>query len=442
MGSGEQRRRLGRRLAWWLVVAGGLVMAYGAIATGPYRPDLVDPDPACLVRGECSPAEIESALRALWWVVGAGGVLALIGVALATWLMPTTTRPARSARLPVLVHAGSAGALVTLVPLVLAVPGLIVLLWGGTHAVPLLLAAVWLAQAGVVTWLDGLAGRPAGTPRRAWMTGLGASAAGIGAAAWLFLGDRAFFLPWWAYVLVDGAALALAVLLGRLVTDPVGGRPGDRVRRVAALAGVLGVVGLAVVAVVAAQPGPWPVAVSAPGRGPVPSPPSPPPSSAPGPPSAPSPSAPPPVPAEVPCTHDDLAFDVPGFDAAMGARGASIRATNLGAQPCWVEGVPVVTLLQGGRPLELTVEPGQAPTGGPAVAARVGIAPGGSALALLTWRTYAGWADAETPQAVTVALDAGSPPEPVDVVSGGQPAPFDLADGGAWGIAPWAPPWD
>jgi hypothetical protein len=440
MSSGEQRRRLGRRLAWWLVVAGGLVMAYGAHATGPYRPDLLAPDPACLVRGECTPAQIEAALRDLWWAVGVGAAVALLGVLLATWLMPTAARPPRRARLGALAHAAIAGGLATFVPLVLAVPGLIALLWGGEHAVPLLVAAVWLGQAAVVTWLEGPAGNPAGTTRRMWACALLASAAGIGAVAGVLLVRGGFFLPWWGFALVDGAGVGLAVLTVRLVVDPLAVRPGARLRRMAALAGVLGVVGLAVVAVVATRPGPWPVGSPPAVRPPVPGPPSSP-SPAPGPPPAPSPTPPPPVPAEVACTPDDLAFEVGGFDAAMGARGASIRATNLGAQSCWVEGVPVVTLLQGGRPLDLTVEPGQSPTGGPAAVTRVGIAPGGSALALLTWRTYAGWADGQTPQAVTVALGAGAPAEPAAVASA-DPVPFDLADGGAWGIAPWTAPWN
>jgi hypothetical protein len=60
--------------------------------------------------------------------------------------------------------------------------------------------------------------------------------------------------------------------------------------------------------------------------------------------------------------------------------------------------------------------------------------------ALLTWRSYGGWADLETPQSVATALDANSSlvAAPITGVSG--PAPFDIADGGAWAIAPWAPP--
>lgn len=136
----------------------------------------------------------------------------------------------------------------------------------------------------------------------------------------------------------------------------------------------------------------------------------------------------------------DLSFSVGGFDAAMGQRAAALEATNVSTVPCFVEGVPVVTLTQG-RPLRLIAEPGQAPSGGPAPVQRVGLAPGGSAFALLTWRTYGGWADQETPQSLTVALAAGSPPVRADVVDDHGPAPFDIADGGAWGIAPWAPPW-
>ena len=74
---------------------------------------------------------------------------------------------------------------------------------------------------------------------------------------------------------------------------------------------------------------------------------------------------------------------------------------------------------------------------------RVHLAPGGSAFAFLTWRTYTGWADAETPQTVTVALDPASPAQEAAVNADHGPAPFDIADGGTWGIAPWAsPPWE
>jgi hypothetical protein len=146
------------------------------------------------------------------------------------------------------------------------------------------------------------------------------------------------------------------------------------------------------------------------------------------------------VSADVPCAQQDLAFRVVGFDGAMGARAASIQATNTGTAACWVAGVPVVVLLQGGRPLALQVGPGETPEGTPAQGDRVDVAPGGAAYALLTWRTYGGWADAETPQALTVALDASSSLVDAALPAGSGPAPFDIADGGAWGVEPWAPP--
>jgi hypothetical protein len=148
------------------------------------------------------------------------------------------------------------------------------------------------------------------------------------------------------------------------------------------------------------------------------------------------------VDADVACDQADLGFAVTGWDAAMGARFASLQATNTGARPCWVEGIPAVTLLQGGRPLQLPAEPGQTADGSPAVVQRVGIAPGGNAYALLDWRTYAGWADDTTPQSVTVALAPGEPPVEAGIIGGPGPAPFDIADGGEWGIAAWAPPWN
>jgi hypothetical protein len=153
---------------------------------------------------------------------------------------------------------------------------------------------------------------------------------------------------------------------------------------------------------------------------------------------APTPLAP--VAASVPCAQQDLSFAVAAFDGAMGARAASLQATNLSAAPCWVEGTPVVVVMQGGRPLSLSVGPGRTPDGAPAVPQRVGLAPGGRANALLTWRSYGGWADLETPQSVATALDADSSLVAAQITGVSGPAPFDIADGGAWAIAPWAPP--
>ena len=100
-----------------------------------------------------------------------------------------------------------------------------------------------------------------------------------------------------------------------------------------------------------------------------------------------------------------------------------------------------MTLLQGGRPLQLTLAPGEMADGSPVVVQKVGIAPRGHAFAQLDWRTYGGEADDTTPQSVTVALTTGARPVPAGIVGGPGPAPFDIADGGSWGIGPWAPPW-
>jgi hypothetical protein len=43
---------------------------------------------------------------------------------------------------------------------------------------------------------------------------------------------------------------------------------------------------------------------------------------------------------------------------------------------------------------------------------------------------------------VTVALDPSTTLAPAAVPADVGPAPFDIADGGAWGIAPWAAPGD
>ncbi len=164
------------------------------------------------------------------------------------------------------------------------------------------------------------------------------------------------------------------------------------------------------------------------------------PTAPPGPTSAPI-AAPTPVPTPAPvladagCAPDDLQLTPGGWDAAMGLRAAAVVARNTGSGACWLEGVPEIALAQGGRPLRLAVRAGEvggspAPTG-----ERVGLAPGGAASVLLTWRTHAGWADATTPQTLTVTPVAGGPP--VDLPLGG--APMDVIDGAEVGVTGWRP---
>jgi hypothetical protein len=442
-----QAREIVRRWAWAPVLLGLLVMALAGMRATRYRPGWFDPDdgpPCSSTPGGC-PADLDAVLRGLWWWVGVGGVLVGIGVALTVWRCSAVRGSAPARGLPVVVHAlvvglCGGGLLVPLtVPLLLA--GFM-----GPHAVPSALVAVWLIQAGATAGLGHALGAADTSARRAWLTGLVAGAAALAVAGALFLSTWTPFDPWWTVPLTDGATLALTVVLLRLLTDhrDVGRRA--LVMRAAGVLGVLVVAGAALTtAVVAArEPDRSTVADLGPAP-PVPLPTTEPPAPltvAPLPPPAPTPAvpSPPTVDAAVPCAQEDLRFVVTGFDAAMGARATSLQATNIGTAPCWVQGTPVVTVLQGGRPLGLTVEAGRSPTGGPAVVQRVGIAPSGSAFALLTWRTYAGWADGETRQTVTAALDPASPAVDVPVNAPYGPAPFDIADGGIWAIAPWAPP--
>ncbi|MGY1623084.1 DUF4232 domain-containing protein [Geodermatophilus sp. SYSU D00965] len=436
--------RVLRAAAWPTLLAGLVLMAWAGLRSARYRPGWLEPEVACLRSGECRPADVEAGLTALWWAVGAGAVVLAVGVVLVALRRPPVAvgPPARGR--PPLVHAVVVAAAGSAVGLLLELP-LLVALFAGAHAVPAALAVLWLVQAEVLAGLGLRLGPPGTSPRRAWLTGLAVSGAAtflvalaVG-AGWAGSGD------WWLLLLADGALLGLGTAVARLTGEA--GRGGSPRHAAVALAvfgvaafvllgGVQALVRTGVPALVALGP-PLPEepaltapAPTAPPASPVPLPP-------------PVTTPPPPrVAADVPCAVGDLDLAVVGFDAAMGARAASVQARNTGDAPCWVEGVPVVTLLQGGRPLALTVEPGRSPTGGPAPVERVGIAPGGTALSLLTWRTYAGWADAQTPQSVTVALDAGSPAVEAGIVGGAPQVPFDIADGGAWGIAPWAPPWN
>ncbi len=431
-------RRVGT--AWVVLLGGSVVLAWAGLRSSRYRAAWLESEPACVADGGCTGVDIGAALALLWWVVAAGGALVLVGVVLTLWWLPARRPAAAGRRWPAAVHALLAGLLASGVGWLLAVP-VLVALFLGPHAWPAALAGAWLLQAGVVGGLHLVLGGPAVSPRRAWGTGLAAGAAGVAATLWAAVAVEAAFDHPAVLLLVDGGTVALVVLLARLLADDgVLGGAGPLARAVAGAAAL-------VLAAVAVQAGAGFVRPPPPVSAPVdPAPVDPAPVDPAPPVPVPVAATPPrPVDAEVPCAQEDLDLTVTGFDAALGARAASVQARNTGEVPCWVEGVPVVTLLQGGRPLSLTVEPGQAPAGGPAtvqrVGMRVGIAPGGTALSLLTWRTYAGWADAETPQTVTVALDPTAPPVEVGIVGGPPAAPFDIADGGSWGIAPWAPPW-
>jgi Protein of unknown function (DUF4232) len=423
-----------------LALVGLVWTAVAGMAAGQYVPGWFDPDdgPPCALRpGGCGLDGPAASLRALWWWVGAGGLVVAAGVALTVWALDPARSDGPARRLPAVPHALAAAVLSPLVLVPLAPVGLFLLLVGGTaHVLVALLLLGWLAEAAGLAVLDHAVGERGLSTRGRAVGSLAAAALAVGVTAVDQVRDPG---PLGAPVLARHvAALALAVLVTRFLVAPA--VPGGRGRAVGAAVGagaVLAVAALVLVPVLqATQPAP-PDVVAAPPSSVAPDPTAPPVTPTPTP-----PPTPPLVTADAPCAQSDLDFSVGGFDAAMGARAASLVATNTGTSPCWLEGVPVVVLLQGGRPLALQVGPGETPEGTPAESQRVGVAPGGTALALLSWRSYGGWADQETPQAVSVALDPSTTLVTAAMPADPGPAPFDLADGGAWGIAPWAPPWN
>jgi hypothetical protein len=428
----ETARR--RSLGWpaGLVAAGLVVMLAAGVRASRYRLAWGERLPRCVPSGDCTEAGAQAALGHLWWAVGSGASVVLLGVVLAAVLLPAgpTASPART--MGPVGHAALAGGAGLIASAVLAVPGSAALALS-QQAWATALCGLWIGQAVILAALDqGVGVLPA---QAAWLTGLGASGGALLAASGPFLTGQSRY-SWDEFVLVDALALTAVVLAVRLGTAWIGGpsgpparSPGSRPRAAALL---FALASAAAVALPAPEQAAQPVAGPAPSHVPaIPTVPAP----------APTPTAIPlaPVAASVPCAQQDLRFSVVGFDGAMGARAASLQATNMGPAPCWLEGTPVVVVMQGGRPLSLSVGPGETADGAPAATQRVGLAPGGTALAVLAWRSYGGWADLETPQSVATALDANSSLVSAQVTAAG-PAPFDIADGGAWTIAPWAPP--
>jgi hypothetical protein len=422
-----------RRWGIAALVVGLLVVLGAGVRASSLRPSWFDPGdgPPCARRPDGCPADIDSALTGLWWVLAAGGLLALAGLVLAVASLPLLRRTAAPGVHPLTraVVVGVAGGAVAF-PLL---TGAFVAVLSGPQLGVAALAVAWLAQAATVAALEVALGGPG--PRRAAVTGL--VVVGLAAAGTVAFVHRGWPAPV-AWVVMDGALLALlSALAGAIGVPRVPGRRAPEAQAVVALVVVLAAVVAGAATLTALDAGPPAVVAKNPAL------PEPAPLDPPEPAPEPEPQAPPPLPpveAAVPCAQEDLSFRIAGFDAALGARAASVEARNDGPGPCWVEGVPAVSLVQGGRPLALAVEAGRTPSGEPAAVQRVGLAPGGTALALLTWRTYGGWADAQSPQSVTVALTAGQPPVEVAVPGDHGPAPFDITDGGKWGIAPWAPP--
>jgi hypothetical protein len=445
----ERRERLLGRVAWLLGGPAALVAVVSAWTAGRYLPHFGTGPSVCQDGAQCSPAELAAGLRFHWWVTGSALVVLVIALVLGACAVPAARTGAERHPLPPPVHAAVAGLAGGVLAAVSGL-GLVFAAFISYQAIAVVAVGAGAVQALVLGGIDGLVGGPGSTLRRSWLTALVASAAGVlsGAAVIGWVTGSSATDSWGGVAAVDGAGVAVAVLAGRLlgrhadrVVEP--GPPPSPVRTALGAAALLTAVALALVAawLPAVQPvGPrsWHAASAAPAATPAPNPvPEPLPTPVPAP--APTPAPPrPAVVTDVPCTTADLSFETGVFDAAMGARFSSVQARNTGDAACYLEGFPAVTLLQGGRPLTLTVEPGRDPSGNPSVPVRVGLAPGDTAFAFLGWRTYAGWADATTPQSLTVALTSGGPPADVRIVSPHGGAPFDIADGGAWEVAAWA----
>ncbi|MPQ98424.1 DUF4232 domain-containing protein [Modestobacter sp. I12A-02628] len=431
------RRRAIGWVTWTTAAVAGAVAVEAAVGAARYVRGFPDGTRPCELVEACTEAQVVDALSAAWWTTGTALAVAVAALFAGAWSLSSSPveRPLRPRSATAqAVATGVAGALVCFV----GSAGLLFALFASAQMLGVAFTVLGLLQAVVVHGVDSNWGPGSSSPRRSWLTAMASSTAATVALTAVATRLTAPVDGWWLAVAIDALVLAGAVLALRLTA-------GRSVRVIAAGALCVGLLTAACAAWLVTGLVPDPVTVRWP-AGPVARPPSQPDPEPVPPPSTPAPApatSPPPRPvvlADVPCDPAVLSFLVPGFDGAMGARAASVQATNTGDRACWVEGAPVVTLLQGGTPLQLTVTPATDPSGGPAVAGRIGLAPGDRAVVPLSWRTYGGWADDETPQSLTVALVAGAPPVDVPFFATYGPAPFDIADGGAWQVGAWALP--
>jgi len=413
-------------LAVWLGVA--LLVVVTTRSAG-WQPPFIDPDDPlpCEMRVDGCPADVAAASTALWWWSLVPVAVVLVGAVVSAASRPAEPAAPGGQPSPAL-HLGAAGAGAAVLS-VLGVGPLLVSVVVSPHTELVVVVLGWLVVAWFLRVVDGAIGPHGVAPRRRALDALAVAAVALAVWTW-----RAHTAPGGLPAIAAAAGtVALAVVactaLALLLRRPTG-------RRAAVALPVVAVLSVAAAVVTTTRPSD---VVAAPPVVADPAPSTPPglPADGASPATDPVPTAPPTgVDVDVPCTPADLALTVGGFDAALGARAASVVATNTGTTPCLLVGTPTVTLLQGGRPLQLTVEPGRDPSGNPAVVVPVGLAPGAAAFVLLGWRTYGGWADAGTPQSVTVDLGSGAVPAALPTDLG--PAPFDVADGGTWEIAPWA----
>jgi hypothetical protein len=408
-----------------VTAAGVLVMVLAAVVASRYTPFWFDPDEGCALLGRCSGPAADAVLRGMWVLEWGGLGLVLLGLVGTGLRLRATPAPPVPRPLPAWAHA-AAGALLGMLLCVVLGWSVLVAVLLSEQAVPAGLCVHWLAQAAAVTALDRHVGPAHRSELPAWSAGLAVSAVAVAVP----VGTAALGGPVRALPVVAGAALAAGVLVRRAWAWRAGHVAGGLRSRsgVGAAAVALAACGAAFLLVdrSGAEPAPAPPPVLA---APVP----PAPRERPGD-DAPV-DAPAAVDARVACAPDELGWAATGWDAAMGTRAVTIVATSHADHPCYVDGFAEIALAQGGRPLELAAQPGS-PAGSGVPAARVGLAPGGTAGFPLTWEGYGAAADEDTPQELTVRL-AGRGPSTVPL--GPAPAPFDLVDGAGVLVGPWRP---
>jgi MFS family permease len=420
-----------------LPLAGLAVMVLAGVVAGPYTPSWFDGTEAC-TRAPC-PVDVDPqlALRVLSWATWGGLLLVVAGAGLAAALLarreegptgPATAGSFRGRR--ALLHSGTAGVVTAVVVTVGASASLMAGLAASSQLALAAAVGAWLGLGRLLELVHRGLGRARGAATAYLLSLVVAGLSGLAMATVLVAREA-----WWAGVGTAG-------LVASVVTGLSGTVAWDRWPAVRALGGVV-TTAAAVTALVGSlslldllRPMERPTAgadltdTTSPQASPRPT----------GPPATTPGSTPSPTTTDrgvrtgLRCSAADLRLGLTGFDAAMGARVATLEATNVSGHPCYMDGFATVALSQGRSALDL--RSGTTSTSQPGMegrASRVGLAPRDTARAVLYWRGFGAAADTTTPQTLTVTLHPGSRGQPVTV----EPYAFDLADGGELRVGNW-----
>ena len=417
-------------------------MLGAGVLAGPYTTSWFDGTAPCSrFRAPC-PVDVDPALalRTLSWTAWAGLLLVLAGAGTAAAALarrdeepdPGSADTFRGRR--ALAHSAAAGALTAAVVTTGAAASLMATLASSSHLGLAAAIGTWLGLARVLELAHGRLGRARGAAT-AYLLALAVAGLSCLAMATVLVIREAD--AWWAGVGVAGLVGALATGVGDTVAwdrEPSARTVGGVAVAAAAmvvLAGGLSVLGLL-------RPPDRPTAATdrtdttppvMPPQEPAPARPT-----GPATPSASPTTADPGVRTTRRCPATDVNLALSGFDAAMGARVATLTATNHSETPCYVDGFATVALSQDGEALDL--RSGTTSTSQPGMegrATRVGLASGHTARAVLYWRGYGAAADTTTPQTLTVTLHPGTSGQQVAV----EPWAFDLTDGGELRVGNW-----